>query len=106
MTSAVTGAGLTLSWKASTDNVGVVAYNVYVGTGKVGTAASTSYAISGLLCGTSYSLAVDAYDAAGNKSAKGNAPECRDERLPTAADTSAALRSLRDSRRTQSRVPA
>ena len=88
VTSAVTGAGLTLSWKASTDNVGVVAYNVYVGSGKVGTAASTSYAISGLLCGTSYSLAVEAYDAAGNKSAKGTLLSVATGACPPPPDTS------------------
>ena len=58
----------TLSWGASTDDVGVVGYGVYVGGIRIGTTSQTSYAFSGLSCASNYTLGVDAYDAAGNRS--------------------------------------
>jgi hypothetical protein len=69
-TSGVTQTGLTLSWSPSTDNVGVAGYDVYLNGTKVGTTTTTSYALSALSCGTTYTLAVDAYDAAGNVSSQ------------------------------------
>jgi hypothetical protein len=50
----------------------VTGYGVYNGSASVGTTAatSTSYTVSGLACGTGYTVAVDAYDAAGNRSGK------------------------------------
>jgi chitodextrinase len=65
-----TQTGLTLSWSASTDNTGVAGYAVYRDGTAAATTQSTSYALSGLTCGTSYILAVDAFDAAGNHSTK------------------------------------
>ena len=59
---------ITVSWPASTDNVGVTGYTAYRGGASVGTTASTTYTYSGLTCGTSYTLGVDAYDAANNHS--------------------------------------
>jgi hypothetical protein len=59
-----------LSWDASSDNVAVTGYNLYLGTSKVATSTSTSYVFSGLSCGTGYSLGVEAYDAAGNVSTR------------------------------------
>jgi chitodextrinase len=58
----------TVAWSASTDDVGVVGYGVYVGTQLLGTTAATSYQLSGLTCGTTYAVSVDAFDAAGNRS--------------------------------------
>ena len=88
---AVTGTSqtaLTLGWTASTDNAGVAGYDVFLNGSKVGTTAQTSYAFGGLACGTSYTLAVDAYDAAGNVSAKastsGGTSACADTTAPTA----------------------
>jgi chitodextrinase len=63
-----TTTSVTLGWTASTDNVGVTGYDVKVNGTQVGTPTSTSYTASGLTCGTTYTFAVDAYDAAGNKS--------------------------------------
>ena len=68
--STVTATSITLSWTASMDNVGVSGYGVYRNGTSVGSTALTVYTFSGLTCGTSYVLAVDAYDAAGNRSAK------------------------------------
>ena len=75
------GAGTaSLTWSASTDNVGVTAYDVYRSTtpnftpgaaNRVGQTASTSYTDTGLAAGTYY-YAVKAEDAAGNLSAASN----------------------------------
>jgi hypothetical protein len=61
---------LALSWSPSTDNVGVAGYNVYLGGSRLGSTSGTGYSASGLSCGTSYDLAVEAFDAAGNLSAR------------------------------------
>ncbi|CAH1208990.1 hypothetical protein PAECIP111893_02952 [Paenibacillus plantiphilus] len=64
-----TATSVTLGWTASTDNVAVAGYEVWRGTTKVGTTASTSYTDSGLTANTAYSYTVKAYDAATNVSA-------------------------------------
>lgn len=69
----VTSSSATLSWTASTDNVGVTGYNVYKDGSLLGTTASTSYSVSGLTASTTYSFYVTAYDAAGNVSAASSA---------------------------------
>lgn len=58
-----------LSWTASTDNVGVTGYEIYRDGVKVGTSQSTSYTDTGLTPETTYSYTVKALDAAGNVSA-------------------------------------
>jgi chitodextrinase len=67
---ASTQTSVSLTWNASTDNVGVTGYGVYSNGVSAGSTSTTSYTVSGLACGTSYALAVDAYDAAGNRSAQ------------------------------------
>ena len=67
--SSITQTGFTLTWTASTDNVGVVSYEVFRGTTSCGTTASTSFNITGLTAATTYSMTVKAKDAAGNVSA-------------------------------------
>jgi chitodextrinase len=64
----VTQTGLTLTWNASNDNVGVMAYDVYRNGTKIATVTTTSTAPTGLACGTSYTFGVVARDAAGNSS--------------------------------------
>ncbi|MCB8964975.1 MAG: fibronectin type III domain-containing protein [Bacteroidales bacterium] len=71
--SGVTQTAATLSWIASTDNVGVTGYNVYQNGSLIGTTASTSYSVSGLAAATTYSFYVKAFDAAGNVSAASSA---------------------------------
>ena len=66
----ITNNSITLSWAASSDNVGVTGYDVFVDGSLDGTATGTSYAINGLSPGTSYALTVRAKDAAGNTSAQ------------------------------------
>ena len=60
----------TFSWSASTDNVAVTGYRVFVNVSQIGSTAATSYGVTGLSCGTSYSFGVAAFDAAGNLSSQ------------------------------------
>lgn len=57
-----------LSWTASIDNQGVTGYNVYINDNLIGSAPGTRYTVSGLDAETSYTVAVEAKDAAGNVS--------------------------------------
>jgi hypothetical protein len=73
--SVVSSSRIDLSWAASNDNVGVAGYRVYRCQGdgcalatQIGTSTTTSYADSGLTPSTSYTYAVEAYDAANNNS--------------------------------------
>jgi alpha-tubulin suppressor-like RCC1 family protein/chitodextrinase len=68
--SAITATGFTMSWTASTDNVAVTAYEVFLGGVSQGTVATTSKVFSGLAANTTYSVTVRARDAAGNFSAQ------------------------------------
>ena len=45
-------------------------YRVYRNGSAAGTTASTSHTVSGLTCGTAYTFAVEAHDAAGNTSSR------------------------------------
>ena len=67
----ITTSSFTLSWTAATDNVGVTGYDVYQDGVKINASniSSTSYNVSGLTAGTTYSYFVKANDAAGNQSA-------------------------------------
>jgi chitodextrinase len=64
---------VSLSWTASTDNVGVTGYKVYRGGTLVGSPTTTSYVDTGLTASTAYSYTVSAKDAAGNESAQSTA---------------------------------
>ncbi len=61
---------VSIAWGASSDNVGVAGYGVYVNGASVGTQNSTSFTLGSLACSSSRTLAVDAVDAAGNRSAR------------------------------------
>ena len=63
-----TATSIALTWTASTDSVGVVGYGLYRGGVRVGDTSGTTGAFTGLVCGTNYTLAVDAVDAMGNRS--------------------------------------
>jgi len=70
-----TAAGSTqinLSWTASTDNVGVVGYQIFRDTVPVDITPSTSYSDTGLTASTAYSYTVIALDAADNVSEDSN----------------------------------
>ncbi|GKS14657.1 chitin-binding protein [Paenibacillus chitinolyticus] len=86
----ITATGATISWSASTDNVGVTAYKIYNGSTLVGTTANgttLSYNTAGLTANTSYTFTVRATDAAGNDSAASNAVTFKT--TAAAADTTA-----------------
>lgn len=67
-TTAVTPTSIGIGWGDSSDDVGVAGYDVYLNGALLGTTVAVSVNVSGLACGTSYLLAVDAFDAAGNTS--------------------------------------
>jgi hypothetical protein len=81
LTAAPGQSGLDLSWTPSTDDVGVTGYDVYLGADRVGSTTGTSFPVTGLLCGASYDVGVEAHDAAGNVS----------PRAPLTASTAACL---------------
>ncbi|MEP0264401.1 S8 family serine peptidase [Dokdonia sp.] len=68
-TSDITETTLNLTWDASTDNVAVTGYDVYVDNVLFNTTATNSINISGLVAETTYALSVSAKDEAGNVSA-------------------------------------
>ena len=63
-----TATSISVSWGASTDDVGVTGYDLFRGGNKVDWTTATSYTFGGLSCGTTYTLAVEARDAAGHRS--------------------------------------
>lgn len=76
---ATTNTSVSLSWTASTDNVGVTGYDIMRAAGasgggfaQVGTSAGTSFTNSGLSPATTYRYQVRARDAAGNTSPVSN----------------------------------
>ena len=69
-----TGPGsISLGWKASTDNVGVVGYQVYEGSTVIAGTTGTTAKVTGLLAGSPHSFTVTALDDAGNQSAHSTA---------------------------------
>jgi len=79
LTGSAAGTSVTLAWTASTDNVGVRAYDIYRRALKVGTvtgtatvAPATTFIDSGLAANTSYSYFVVARDAQANVSPHSN----------------------------------
>jgi chitodextrinase len=61
---------IVLAWTASTDNVAVTGYNIYLDGDSIDTVTETAYTITGLTSGTEYPVGVEAFDAAGNRSAR------------------------------------
>ncbi len=85
-----TTTSVAISWRRSSDRFGVAGYIVYRNDVRVGTtnATTTRYTHAGLACGTSYRIGVEAYDRAGNRSARATilaatAP-CADSQAPSA----------------------
>ncbi len=64
-----TNTTIELEWEASTDNVGVVGYEVYLGADRLITTTTDTFAnLTGATAGTTYSFKIRAIDAAGNGS--------------------------------------
>lgn len=70
LTSVPSSSQINMSWQPSTDNVGVAGYRVFRNGTQVGISTANSFAHVGLMPSTTYSLAVSAFDAAGNVSAQ------------------------------------
>ncbi|AUC83996.1 hypothetical protein CW731_01225 [Polaribacter sp. ALD11] len=68
-----TPSSIDVTWSASTDNVAVTKYEIYVDGTLHGNTTNTNYTISGLSANTSYAVTVLAKDIANNKSAKSTA---------------------------------
>ncbi len=83
---AVSSSEIDLTWTASTDNVGVVGYNVYRNGAQIATTSTASYKNTSLSANTTYTYTVAAYDAAGNVSAQSTAASAT---TTVAADTQA-----------------
>ncbi len=83
---------VTLTWTASTDNVGVTAYKVYRNSVLIATvtAPTTTYTDTTVAASTAYSYTVSAVDAAANESAQSTppanvtTPACPDTEPPSA----------------------
>ncbi|MDJ0710593.1 MAG: hypothetical protein QNJ14_09395, partial [Woeseiaceae bacterium] len=71
-----------LTWTASTDDVGVVAYDVRRDGVVVGSPSGTSFSDTGLTPNTTYSYTVSARDAAGNTSAESTAAMATTDATP------------------------
>lgn len=73
VTAVVSSAQISMSWTASTDNIGVTGYKIYRDGTLVATTNGTFYTDSSLSPSTSYSYTITALDAAGNESAQSSA---------------------------------
>ena len=71
---------INLSWKASTDKVGVAGYKIFRDGLQVGTSGTTTYSDMGLTPITSYNYTVSAYDKAGNTSGKSTSVTAKTKR--------------------------
>ncbi len=69
---AISGVGVTLNWTASTDNVGVVGYQIFRSAVQIATSPTNSFVDTTGVLNQSYNYKVRAYDAAGNVSAFSN----------------------------------
>ena len=71
--SSISQTGLTLTWTAAADNVGVTGYRVYQGSTLLATVGGDvlTYTVTGLTSGTQYSFKVEAGDATNNWSTNG-----------------------------------
>ncbi|MER7751588.1 glycoside hydrolase family 18 chitinase [Kitasatospora sp. NPDC097643] len=91
----VTQTSVGLAWTASTDDVGVTGYDVFRNGTKVATTdgATTAVTVTGLTADTAYQFTVQAFDAAGNRSAAAGPvsvttqPTTPDNQPPTAPGT-------------------
>ncbi len=83
-----TSSSVSLSWGASSDNVGVTAYDIYSGSNQVLSVSGTSATVSGLASSTAYTFTVKARDAAGNTSGASNSVSVTTDAAVAAAPAS------------------
>ncbi|WP_344879453.1 PQQ-dependent sugar dehydrogenase [Nonomuraea antimicrobica] len=82
--SAIAHDALTLDWPPSTDDIGVVGYDVFHQGQQIATATAPPYRLTGLTPDFAYQLSVFARDASGNVSLSSPEADCRT--LPAPAD--------------------
>lgn len=66
--STISTSQISLSWSASTDNVGVTGYSIFRNGSQITSIAETTFTDGNLSAGTSYNYTVSAFDVAGNLS--------------------------------------
>ena len=71
-TNGTTNTSIALKWTASTDNIGVVGYYIYINGAKAYSTTGTTFTVDGLAYPQSYDFVVKAFDAAGNLSVASN----------------------------------
>ncbi|MGJ6968196.1 galactose-binding domain-containing protein, partial [Streptosporangium sp. G11] len=81
---AKTATSVSLSWSASTDNVGVAGYQVLRGGTVVATVQGTAHTVTGLSPATAYGFTVTAYDAVPNVSPPSNTVTVTTDAAPNA----------------------
>jgi chitodextrinase len=77
---------LDISWTASTDNIGVTGYNIYINNVLTAQTTNTSISIENLKTNTTYAFTVEAKDIINNKSVKSttvNGKTLQDTQAPT-----------------------
>ncbi len=93
VTGTITPTTIATSWTQSTDNVSVAGYRVFLDGAQADTTTGTTYTFTGLTCASAHTLGVEAYDLAGNTSARStldtSAGAC-DTTPPTVAITAPA----------------
>ncbi len=67
---ATTRTTIGVRWAASTDAGGIVRYRVWRSSTQVGSTSGTTWSFTGLSCGRTYTLGIEALDTAGNVSAR------------------------------------
>lgn len=93
---AISSSQINLSWGVATDNVGVTSYKIYRCAGAtcetgelIATVTTTTYQNTGLSTATTYAYNIQAFDAAGNGSAKAHTSAATQPSSIAIADTSA-----------------
>ena len=64
--SLVTSSGFALNWTASTDNFTIAEYDIFQDGTLIGTSGTSSMAITGLICDSTYSMTIQAKDESNN----------------------------------------
>ncbi|MCB4791279.1 MAG: MBL fold metallo-hydrolase [Elusimicrobia bacterium] len=84
---AVSSTSISLTWAASTDNVGVTGYQIIRDGSYLASTTSLTYLDTGLTPSTPYSYTVKAYDAAGNISTQSNTATATTNAASTSSNT-------------------
>jgi chitodextrinase len=84
---ASSGMSISVSWNTANDDVGVSGYRIAVNGSELGSTTQASYTVTSLTCGTSYTVSVVAFDAAGTSSAATSGVLATDACPSSASDT-------------------